>query len=79
MDNVPISESDTEIEHALLKTVCELRSSVKMERARDADQKLTRCVTGRRFVFISVPNQPPEKKTCRSVCSKPKSTTKNKN
>ena len=61
VDNVPISVADKEIEHSLLKSGCELRSSVQMERARNADQKLTRFLTGRRFVFISVPDKPLEK------------------
>ena len=37
---------------------CELRSGVILERARNADQKLTRFLTGRRFVFITVPTTP---------------------
>lgn len=58
VDNVPISVADSEIEAALTKVGCELRSSVKAERARDPDGKLTRFLTGRRFVFITVPPVP---------------------
>eukprot|EP00745_Piridium_sociabile_P024993 TRINITY_DN39581_c0_g2_i1.p1 TRINITY_DN39581_c0_g2~~TRINITY_DN39581_c0_g2_i1.p1 ORF type:complete len:415 (+),score=49.06 TRINITY_DN39581_c0_g2_i1:137-1246(+) len=61
VDNVPISVADTEIEHALVKVGCELRSTVKADRARDMDNKLTRFLTGRRFVFITVPSVPLEK------------------
>ena len=61
VDNVPISVADSEIEHSLKKTGCELRSTIKTERARDNDGKLTRFLTGRRFVFITVPSTPLEK------------------
>ena len=58
VDNIPISVADTEIEHSLRKIGCELRSSIKNERARNTDGKLTRFLTGRRFVFITVPPVP---------------------
>ena len=61
IDGVPISVADTEIEFALTKMGCELRSDIKQERARDADHKLTRFLTGRRFVFISKPEKPLER------------------
>eukprot|EP00745_Piridium_sociabile_P041150 TRINITY_DN8081_c0_g1_i4.p2 TRINITY_DN8081_c0_g1~~TRINITY_DN8081_c0_g1_i4.p2 ORF type:complete len:204 (+),score=19.69 TRINITY_DN8081_c0_g1_i4:325-936(+) len=61
IDGVPISVAESEIEHALTKAGCELRSSVKMDRVRDPDQKLTRFLTGRRFIFITVPTVPLEK------------------
>lgn len=61
IDEVPISVANSEIENALLNAGCELRSEVKMERARDKDGKLTRFLTGRRFVFVSVPDRPLEK------------------
>ena len=58
VDGVPISVANSEIEHSLVQAGCELRSSVKMDRARDVDNKLTRFLTGRRFVFITVPKAP---------------------
>lgn len=61
IDDIPISVADSEIEFSLVKLGCELRSAVKMERARDADNKLTRFLTGRRFVFITTPTTPLEK------------------
>ena len=61
IDNIPISVADSEVEHALLKAGCELRSAIKGESARDADGKLTRFLTGRRFLFITVPSVPLEK------------------
>jgi len=61
IDNIPISVADSEIEHSLVSLGCELRSDVKLEQARDADGKLTRFKTGRRFVFITVPTSPLEK------------------
>ena len=51
VDDIPISVADSEIELFLLKAGCELRSQIKAERARNADGKLTRFLTGRRFVF----------------------------
>lgn len=61
IDEIPISVADSEIEHSLVKIGCELRSAIKSERARDADGKLTRFLTGRRFVFITVPAAPLDK------------------
>ena len=61
IDNIPISFADSEIEHALQKIGCELRSSIKAEQARNADGKLTRFLTGRRFVFVTVPTVPLDK------------------
>lgn len=63
IDDVPISVADSEIEFTLKKLGCELRSEIKKERARDADSKLTRFLTGRRFVFITTPHKPLEKNT----------------
>ena len=59
--DVPISVANSEIEHSLVKTGCELRSAVKLECYRDQDNKLTRFETGRRFVFVTVPTTPLEK------------------
>lgn len=63
IDDIPISVADSEIEFSLKKLGCELRSEIKQERARDADNKLTRFLTGRRFVFITTPHNPLEKTT----------------
>ena len=60
-DGVPISVAESEFEDALQKNGCELRSNITMERARDQDGKLTRFLTGRRFVFITVPSKPLDK------------------
>lgn len=61
IDGIPISVANSEIEHSLLRLGCELRSDIKHERARDRDNKLTRFLTGKRFVFITVPPTPLEK------------------
>ena len=45
IDNAPISVASSEIEEALVKVGCELRSPIKLERASDADKKLTRFLT----------------------------------
>ena len=58
IDEIPISVADAEIKHALSSLGCELRSAVMMDRARNADGKMTRFLTGRRFVFITVPKTP---------------------
>ena len=62
IDQVPLSVADSEIENSLKKIGCEIRSSIKKQRARDRDGKLTRFLTGRRFLFITVPPQPLERK-----------------
>ena len=61
IDEIPISVSNKEIELSLKRLGCELRSDIKMERARDNDRLLTRFLTGRRFVFITVPSTPLDK------------------
>ena len=53
VDDLPISVADSEIEFALNKLGVELRSEIKKERAHDTDNKLTRFLTGRRFVYIT--------------------------
>ena len=62
VDGVPLSVSDAEIENALVKIGCEIRSTIKRQRARDNDGKLTRFLTGRRFLFITTPPKPLERK-----------------
>ena len=62
IDQVPLSVADSEFENSLKQIGCELRSSIKRQRARDTDGKLTRFLTGKRFLFISVPPKPLERK-----------------
>ena len=59
--DIPISVSGTDIESALVRVGCTLRSKLMFEKSRDRDGKLTRFLTGRRFIFISVPARPLEK------------------
>lgn len=61
IDNIPISVAESEIQHSLRKIGCEFRSSIRLEHERDADNKLTRFLTGRRFVYITVPTTPLDK------------------
>lgn len=61
VSDLPISVASNEIENSLSQIGCELRSKIMNERYRDADGKLTRFETGRRFVFISIPSIPLEK------------------
>ena len=61
IQDVPISVADSEIEDSLIKAGCELRSAIIAERARDADGKLTRFITGGRFAFITIPATPLDK------------------
>ena len=62
VDYIPISVSNEEIEEALVRIGCELRSKAVEERARNRDGKLTHFLTGRRYVFITVPQNPIAKK-----------------
>ena len=56
--NVPLSFDDDEIIKALQSIGCEIRSQLFEERDRDDRGKLTRWKTGRRFVYITVPDKP---------------------
>ena len=58
---IPLSVADTDIETALTRVGCVLRSKLMEEHYRDRDNKLTRFGSGRRFIFISVPSRPLEK------------------
>ena len=55
ISDIPISLSDRDIETALVRIGCVLRSSLILEKIRNKDGKLTRFVTGRRFCFINLP------------------------
>lgn len=57
ISDFPVSCSNRDIEGALVRVGCVLRSSLLMERMRDRDGKLTKYVTGRRFCFINLPTR----------------------
>ena len=60
--NLPISYSNDEIERKLVQLGCEPQSKLMMERDRDERGDLTRWLTGRRFVYIRIPDRAlPEK------------------
>lgn len=61
ISNLPLSVSDADIESALIRVGCVMRSNITRERMRDRDGKLTRFYTGRRFIFINVPDKPLDK------------------
>lgn len=61
ISDIPISVCTADLESALARSGAKLRSSMMMEKARNRDGKLTRFLTGRRFVFITVPATPLEK------------------
>ena len=61
VSNVPISCEDKQIETALTKIGCELRSTLEKELARNEDGQLTNWETGRRFVWITTPKTPLQK------------------
>ena len=61
IDDIPISVATSEVEFSLKRLGCEMRSKIMLERARDNDNKLTRFLTGRRFVFINTPSTPLDK------------------
>ena len=55
VDSIPISVADSEIEEALVKVGCKLRSPIKLERARDSDKQLTCFLMGYRFYSSPFP------------------------
>ena len=59
---IPISYDGADIESALVRLGCVLRSSLIFERVRNKDDKLTRFLTGRHFISIGVPSKPLERK-----------------
>ena len=81
--NVPISFSDDEIAKTIAsidQPKIEMRSKLMSERDRDANGKLTKWLTGRRFLFFSSSLflQPPYPKLCRLVLLRQPSTIANK-
>ena len=58
INNIPISFSDDELLKSIKELKCEVRSKLIQERDRDSSGKLTRWLTGRRFLYITVPPTP---------------------
>lgn len=58
IDGLPVSISSSDIEGYLRKEGTNFRSPILWEKARDRNGKLTRWVTGRRFVWIDLPTTP---------------------
>ena len=61
ISDIPISCDGKDIETALVRLGCVLRSSLINEKIRNKDRKLTRFLTGRRFVFVNTPEKPLER------------------
>ena len=61
ISDIPISVDGKDIETALVRLGCVLRSSLINEKIRNKDGKLTRFLTGRRFVFVNIPQRPQER------------------
>ena len=61
ISDIPISVDGKDIETALVRLGCVLRSSLTNETIRNKDGKLTRFLTGRRFVFVNIPQRPLER------------------
>lgn len=61
LSDIPISIASEDIESALNRLGVVARSSLMQERTRNRDGKLTRFLTGRRFIFIGVPEKPLER------------------
>ena len=62
ISEIPISCDDKDIESNLVRLGCVLRSPLILEEMRNRNGKLTRFLTGRRYVFMNVPTTPMEKK-----------------
>lgn len=58
VQDLPISVSNDEIITLFDRIGCVRRSEITDERARNRDGKLTRFLTGRRFVYIEIPDKP---------------------
>ena len=61
LSDIPISCDGKDIETTLVRLGCVLRSSLINEKIRKKDGKLTRFLTGRRFMFVSTPEKPLER------------------
>lgn len=58
IDGLPVSIASSDLEGYLQKAGASFRSHILWEKARDEDGKLTRWVTGRRYVWIDLPTTP---------------------
>ena len=58
LSDVPISVEGKDLELALKKLGCTMRSGLIFEKSRNKDGNLTRFLTGRRFAFINTPAKP---------------------
>ena len=58
ISDIPISVDGKDIETALVRLGCVLRTSLINEKIRNKDGKLTRFLTGWRFVFVNIPDRP---------------------
>ena len=56
--NIPLSFSDKDILESMKALKCQPQSKMVAERDRDANGKLTRWLTGRRFIYIATPPTP---------------------
>ena len=59
--DIPISVDGKDTETALVRLGCVLRSSLVKGKIRNKDGKLTRVLTGRRFVSVNIPERPLER------------------
>ena len=55
IDGVPLTGCEEDLQHLIKKLGINLRSPIMLEKARDPDGKLTKWVTGRRFMWIELP------------------------
>ena len=58
ISDIPLGIPNSEIEKALTKKGCKMTSSIKFELERDESGNLTQWKTGRRFLYIEVPQTP---------------------
>lgn len=58
ISNVPLSGANEDIVHAIEAQGVTILSKLRYELARDGNNRLTRFKTGRRFLFIAVPDTP---------------------
>ena len=59
--DIQISSDRKDIETALVRLGCVLRSSLINQKIRNKDGKLTRFLTGQQFVFVNTPEKPLER------------------
>ena len=61
ISNIPTSCDGKDIQTALVRLGCVLRSSLINQKIRNKDGKLTRFLTGQQFVFVNTPEKPLER------------------